>query len=147
MIKICVICGNEFETSTSSKICSAECKKIYYRNYKREQGRNRRKNNLAHIRELCRASYAKHIEERRTEKKIYYRANTEKCKAANKRSLAKKRIRERLEGGKPYCAVCGKYFWEEYQGQKYCSEKCRNADSAKNMRRFFTKIYNKVIGV
>ena len=146
MLRKCKICGKYFHTKFNSLTCSTACRKIYYRNYKREQGRIRRKNNAEHIREVNRLSYSRHIEKRRAEKKIYYRTNTEKCKLASWRSREKRRIRERLEGGKTYCAVCGKYFQEEYHGQKYCSEKCRNNFSAKNMRRFFTKIFNKMMG-
>lgn len=35
MVKICSVCGKEFETSTAAKTCGPECKKILFRNTKR----------------------------------------------------------------------------------------------------------------
>ncbi len=175
MIKICVICGKEFEISTCSKVCSAECKQIRDRNTMREKARRRRLRDMEHIRELNRLSRQRHREEINLRKREYYKTHKEEVSAKNRLSYqkfiekrraakrkyneenhdivlkrganqrAKRRIRERLEGGRTYCAVCGKYFQEKYHGQKYCSEKCRNNFSAKSMRKFFTKIFNKML--
>ena len=176
MIKICVICGKEFETPTGSIVCSAECKQIRDRNTAREKARRRRLRDMEHIRELNRLSRLRHREEINLKQRKYYKKHKKEVQARNKLSYqkfiekrraakrkynaenhelilkrgaiqrAKRRIREKLEGGRTYCAVCGKYFQEEYQGQKYCSAECRNNFSAKNMRKFFTKIFNKMIG-
>ena len=37
--------------------------------------------------------------------------------------------------------ICGKYFTPEYEGQKYCSDKCRNDSKASALRKFFTQFF------
>ena len=93
------------------------------------------------MRKIQRASYARNAEKNREHKKIYYRKHAEQIKIQHREYDIRKRIRKRLEQGKSYCQICGKYFKPEYEGQKYCSDECRNNPKARALRKFFTQFF------
>ena len=106
MVKTCVVCGEEFETSCSRNTCSEKCKKkrhsqrcVIYQRKKREEQK------------------ALGIEVPKVKKQKPKRNQKVKWKKPNY-NLKK-------------CAYCGKEYVPTSAPQKYCSFSCRHSNAPK----------------
>lgn len=134
--KICVICGNEFETYREEVVtCSKECSKT--KGNIREQIRYR--NNHPGAKSMD------EIHETSKKRKETKRKEVEERKAKRDLKLKKARDKKAKEKQKNIdhwinycqlheCAECGQMYVAHYPLSKYCSEKCSRARNKKKKR-------------
>ena len=148
MLRKCIICGKEFETSGSAKTCSDECRHVRLISKKYEwryshTDINRRETKTCIVcgksfipsknsiqvtcSEECRKEHRKELQRQRYDGDSWNEYVAKMSEKSNKhreekRKLREKRKTESLITGK--CVVCGKEFTTLNPLQKTCSKKC-----------------------
>lgn len=127
--KICVICGQEFETFRENVLtCSKKCSKSLENQREREQ--YRKHNPGARSMDEIMENSQKRKETKQRE--AAERKNIREAKLQKAREKKAKEKQKRIDYWKNYCklhecAECGEMFVAHYPLAKYCSKKCERA--------------------
>lgn len=118
MFKQCVICGNEFETKSSSKTCSDECRRVLYKATKARSNKN-----------WLAKNHGRRIEHQREYQREY-----------------KRRKRKELKLSRGTCCICGKSFKPKFYQEHFCSDECRYDSPLWRLYTYFPTTFSKFFG-